>query len=98
VLIQSPYVSELIAKGDIAGIKEAMGHSTGIGMCTFDQSLYNLYVEERISKEEALLNADSARTCRCACGLPPTLIRTTREVWRLTRHRAAPSRRRFIDR
>lgn len=59
VLVQSPYISDLIAKGEIAAIKEAMGHSTGSGMCTFDQALYQLYLEGRISQEETLHNADS---------------------------------------
>jgi len=36
-----------------------MGRSTEIGMCTFDQALYALYTEGRISLEEALHNADS---------------------------------------
>ena len=59
VMVQSPYISDLIAKGDIHAIKEAMGHSAGMGMVTFDQALFNLYTEGRISKEEALHNADS---------------------------------------
>ncbi|MDE2418058.1 MAG: PilT/PilU family type 4a pilus ATPase [Burkholderiales bacterium] len=59
VMVQSPYISDLIAKGDIAAIKEAMGHSSGAGMCTFDQALYQLYVTGQISQEEALHNADS---------------------------------------
>lgn len=36
-----------------------MSHSTEIGMCTFDQALYQLYKDDRISLEEALHNADS---------------------------------------
>ena len=36
-----------------------MGRSTELGMCTFDQALYALYTEGRISLEEALHNADS---------------------------------------
>ncbi len=59
VMVQSPYISDLIAKGEIMGIKEAMAHSTGAGMVTFDQALYALYEQGRISKEEALYNADS---------------------------------------
>jgi twitching motility protein PilU len=59
VMVQSPYISDLIAKGEIMAIKEAMGHSTGAGMITFDQALYKLYETGRISKDEALHNADS---------------------------------------
>lgn len=59
VLIRSPYISDLIAKGEIMAIKEAMAHSAEAGMCTFDQALYTLYTDSRISREEALHNADS---------------------------------------
>ena len=59
VMVQSPYISDLIAKGEIAAIKEAMSRSTDAGMCTFDQALYQLYRDGRVSLEEALRNADS---------------------------------------
>lgn len=76
VMVQSPYISDLIGKGEIAAIKEAMGHSTGAGMCTFDQALYKLYVEGRIAQDEALHNADSrtdlALRMRLAEGVSPS--------------------------
>ena len=59
VMLNSSYISDLIAKGEFSGIKEAMARSTEIGMCTFDQALYQLYTENRISLDEALHNADS---------------------------------------
>ncbi len=59
VLLSSAHVSDLIAKGEIEGIKAAMGHSNESGMQTFDQSLYALYADGRVSLEEALRNADS---------------------------------------
>nr|WP_278187156.1 PilT/PilU family type 4a pilus ATPase [Acidovorax temperans] len=59
VMLNSSYISDLIAKGEFSGIKEAMARSTEIGMCTFDQALYQLYTEDRISLDEALHNADS---------------------------------------
>lgn len=59
VLINSPYVSELIKKGKVDEIKEVMGDNTDIGMCTFDQSLFELVRDGRISTENALVNADS---------------------------------------
>jgi twitching motility protein PilU len=59
VLLSSPYVVDLIAKGEITGLKDAMSRSTGSGMCTFDQALYALYTAERISLDQALHNADS---------------------------------------
>jgi len=59
VLLTSPFIADLIAKGEFSGIKEAMGHSTEAGMCTFDQALFKLYKDGQISLEEALHNADS---------------------------------------
>ena len=59
VMLNSSYISDLITKGEFSGIKEAMARSTEIGMCTFDQALYQLYTEDRISLDEALHNADS---------------------------------------
>jgi twitching motility protein PilU len=59
VMLQSPYISDLISKGDISSIKEAMSRSNDLGMCTFDQALYQLFKEGRISQQEALQNADS---------------------------------------
>ncbi len=60
VMINTPYISDLILKGDIDGIKESMGQSQDRAMQTFDDSLFALYTSGRISKEEALSNADSA--------------------------------------
>ncbi len=59
VLLNSPYIADLIAKGEFSGMKETMARSTEAGMCTFDQALFQLYTEGRISLEEALHNADS---------------------------------------
>ncbi len=59
VLLNTPYVSELIAKGEIENIKDAMGQSADQGMQTFDQALYTLYRDGKISLKEALDNADS---------------------------------------
>jgi twitching motility protein PilU len=58
-MLLSPYVAELIRKGEIEAIKEAMTRSEEHGMRTFDQVLYDLYKGGRISLEEALCNADS---------------------------------------
>jgi len=59
VMIKSPYISELIEKGDIDGIKEIMEKSSDVGMQTFDHALYELYSNGKISMEDALDNADS---------------------------------------
>ncbi len=59
IMVKSPYISELIEKGDIDGIKEVMERSSDVGMQTFDQSLYELYSAGKITMEQALDNADS---------------------------------------
>ncbi len=60
VMINTPYISELILKGDVDAIKESMADSQDRAMQTFDDSLYALFNAGRISKEEALANADSS--------------------------------------
>jgi len=60
VLLNTRYTAELIEKGDIGEIKEAMEKSMTPGSLTFEQSLFKMYKEGLISKEEALGNADSA--------------------------------------
>jgi twitching motility protein PilU len=59
IMINTPHIADLIIKGQIGSIKEAMEGSGAKGMQTFDMALYNLYKEERIDLEEALNNADS---------------------------------------
>lgn len=59
VMLNSPYIAELIAKGDISGIKDAMKESTDDGTITFDQALITLYKAGKISLDETIANADS---------------------------------------
>ena len=59
VLLNTPLISDMIRRGQIHEVKEAMDHSLQEGMQTFDQSLYRLYKEGRIDLEEALDKADS---------------------------------------
>jgi len=59
ILLSTPYVADLIEKGEIHTIKEAMKQSLELGMLTFDESLYRLYAAGRISYAEAIEHADS---------------------------------------
>ena len=59
VLDPTPYVVELIRSGDIGNIKKAMERGDDGKSQTFDQALFHLYEQGRISREEALRNADS---------------------------------------
>lgn len=59
VLLNTPFIRDLIRRGNIHELKEAMERSLSEGMQTFDQSLFALYKEGRIELEEALRKADS---------------------------------------
>ncbi|TVP87474.1 MAG: PilT/PilU family type 4a pilus ATPase [Thioalkalivibrio sp.] len=59
VLVNTPFVSELIREDKVGEIKEAMQKGSKDGMQTFDQALYRLYKEGRVDLEEALSKADS---------------------------------------
>jgi twitching motility protein PilU len=64
VLLNSPLIADLIFKGEVHEIKEVMKKSRELGMQTFDQALFDLYEEGRISYEDALRNADSVNDLR----------------------------------
>lgn len=64
VMLNTPYVSDLIEKGEVDMIKEVMAKSRDQGMQTFDQALFELYKEKQISLENALKNADSKNNLR----------------------------------
>lgn len=59
ILINTPYISELIRKGEFGEIKEVMEKGATEGMQTFDQSLYELFKNGKIDLKSALNNADS---------------------------------------
>jgi len=64
IMLNSPLISDLIFKGEVHEIKEIMKKSRELGMQTFDQALFELYEEGRISYEDALRNADSVNDLR----------------------------------
>lgn len=59
VLLNTRHISELIDKGDINEIKDAMEKSLSPGSQTFEQALYRMLLAKEISEEEALINSDS---------------------------------------
>jgi len=59
ILMNTRHVAELIEKGDLNEIKQAMEQSLYPGSQTFEQDLFRLYREGSISLDEALANADS---------------------------------------
>ena len=64
ILLNTPLISELIFKGEVAEIKEIMKKSRELGMQTFDQSLFDLYEGNVVTYEDALRNADSVNDLR----------------------------------
>lgn len=64
ILINTPLASDLIRKGEVHALKELMGKSREQGMQTFDQHLYELYRDGKITYEDAINHADSANGLR----------------------------------
>jgi len=69
VLLNSPHIANLIREGDIQEIKEMMKKSEDSGMQTFDSALYELYKDGRITRDEAMRNADSENELSLKIGL-----------------------------
>jgi twitching motility protein PilU len=76
IMLQSPFISDLIQKGQVDQIKAAIGKSIEIGMHTFDQSLVDLYTQHDITLAQAIDYADSktdlSLRIRLAMGSPAT--------------------------
>jgi twitching motility protein PilU len=60
IMVNTRYVSDLIEKGEIGQIKEAMEKSLSPGSQSFESALFNLVKSGLVTQEEALANADSA--------------------------------------
>jgi twitching motility protein PilU len=60
VLLNTRNIAELIEKGDIGEIKEALEKSLAPGSQTFEQALFKLFMDGRITQDEAMANADSS--------------------------------------
>ncbi|MEO5573412.1 MAG: PilT/PilU family type 4a pilus ATPase [Gammaproteobacteria bacterium] len=64
ILINTPLAATLILKGEVHELKSLMTRSTEAGMKTFDQALYELFINGHISQEDAIRYADSANEVR----------------------------------
>jgi twitching motility protein PilU len=64
IMLDTPRVKDLIKKAEVDTLKEAMEQGFEEGCQTFDRILFQLYKENRISLEQALINADSANNLR----------------------------------
>ncbi|AOZ00740.1 type IV pili twitching motility protein PilT [Cupriavidus sp. USMAHM13] len=72
IMIGTPLVADLIFKGEIHELKEVIKKSREQGMISFDQALFDLYEEDKISYEDALRNADSLNDLRLMIKLHST--------------------------
>jgi twitching motility protein PilU len=60
VLLNTRHIAELIEKGSIGEIKDALERSMSPGSQTFEQALFKLFMAGKITQDEAMANADSA--------------------------------------
>ena len=59
IMLNTRHISELIERGEVQAIKEAMEQTLAPGSQTFEQDLFKLYTSGVITIDEALANADS---------------------------------------
>ena len=59
VMFNSNLVAELVAKGDFHAVQEAMEKSVAEGSITFEEAIADLVIAGKVSRDEALANADS---------------------------------------
>jgi twitching motility protein PilU len=64
IMINTPLMSDLIFKGNVHEMKELISKSNELGMQTFDQHLFDMHEEGKITYEDALRNADSVNDLR----------------------------------
>ncbi len=74
ILINTPLIGDLIEKGNIAEIKDVMKRSGELGMQTFDQAVYDLYMAGEITYDEAIKNSDSENEVRLMIKLGSSTI------------------------
>jgi len=60
IMINTAHIADLIKNDQIDKIRDAIEQSVSPGSQTFEQALYKLFKTDKISKEEAMINADSA--------------------------------------
>ena len=84
VMLNSPLISDMIFKGEVAAIREIIKRSREQGMQTFDQALFDLYEQNRVTLADALRYADSVNDLRLNIKLNSR--RGQRDVYAGTEH------------
>ncbi len=64
IMLNTPLIADIIMRGELHKIKDAIERSREPGLQTFDQSLFDLYRDGKISAREALKNAESENNLR----------------------------------
>ena len=59
VMLNTRHVADLVERGEVQAVKDAMEQSMAPGSQTFEQDLFRLYRDGVITLDEALANADS---------------------------------------
>jgi twitching motility protein PilU len=59
ILLNSGHMTDLIERGDVPAIKEAMERSLAPGSQSYEQSLYTLLQKDLVTRDDALAAADS---------------------------------------
>ena len=77
ILLNTRLVSELIEQGDLSGIRTAVEKSMAAGSQTFEQDLVRLITEGVISREDGLVNADSATNLLWQLQNEPAMVAPT---------------------
>ncbi len=77
VMLNTPLMADMIFKGEVHEMKALIAKSNEEGMQTFDQALFNLYEERKITFEDALRNADSVNDIRLRIKLESETARKT---------------------
>lgn len=64
ILLDTPRVKDLIHKNQVELLKVTMAQGSMEGMQTFDQAIFDLYKQGRITYDNTLINADSVNDLR----------------------------------
>jgi twitching motility protein PilU len=64
IMLDTPRIKDLVKKAEVDLLKEAMEQGIDEGCQTFDHVLFHLYKANKITLEQALINADSANNLR----------------------------------
>jgi len=64
IMLDTPRIKDLVKKGEIEMLKDAMTQGVGEGCCSFDQALFELVTVGRIDEQAALAASDSPNNLR----------------------------------